>query len=138
MNITQAQSIHLRELVALDARNIGDERRQGTISAAITQGCAWLAEDQGEVAGFALVHQHFFDHPFIELLMVHPAQRRRGVASALLAAIEARYAPDKLFTSTNQSNLPMQALCAARGYLAAGVVLHLDPSDPELIFVKLL
>ncbi len=91
-----------------------------------------------ELAGLLLVHPPYFGHPFVELLEVHPDQRRRGVASALLAAAEAQCTTGKLFSSTNQSNLTMQALCAARGYLAAGVVLHLDPGDPELLFVKLL
>jgi len=51
-------------------------------------------------------------------------------------AVEANYIGKQIFTSTNQSNLPMQILLQRRGYLSAGVVLHLDPDDPELIFVK--
>ena len=40
----------------------------------------------------------------------------------------------KLFTSTNQSNTPMQALLALLGYVRSGVIDNLDPGDPELVY----
>ena len=43
-----------------------------------------------------------------------------------------------MFTSTNQSNLPMQRLCDRLGYVKSGYVENLDEGDPELIYVKLL
>ena len=42
----------------------------------------------------------------------------------------------KLFTSTNQSNLGMQALLVRLGYEPSGIVHNLDEDDPELIYVK--
>lgn len=40
------------------------------------------------------------------------------------------------FTSTNSSNRPMQALLVRRGYSKAGVIEHLEPGDPERMFVN--
>jgi hypothetical protein len=45
------------------------------------------------------------------------------------------YEGAKLFTSTNRSNLPMQALLAKLGFVQCGEVNELDPGDPELFFV---
>ena len=42
----------------------------------------------------------------------------------------------KLFTSTNQSNAPMQALLNKLGYRQSGFIENLDEGDPELIYFK--
>ncbi|WP_374654228.1 N-acetyltransferase family protein [Phenylobacterium sp.] len=97
---------------------------------------ARLALLDGQPAGFAVVGA-FFSNPFLDLLVTGEAFRRRGVASALLDAVEAAHADRKLFVSTNASNTLMRALLPARGYLPAGRVDHLDPGDPELFFVRL-
>ncbi len=51
---------------------------------------------------------------------------------------ETRVTTRQLFTSTNQSNRPMQALLETRGYQKAGVIHHLDPDDPEIVFMRYL
>ena len=46
--------------------------------------------------------------------------------------------PDsKVFTSTNTSNAPAQALMEASGFERCGRVEHLDEGDPELFHVRL-
>jgi hypothetical protein len=45
-------------------------------------------------------------------------------------------ATEKLFTSTNLSNLPMQGIMSKLGYRPSGVIENLDPGDPELIYFK--
>ncbi len=87
-------------------------------------------------AGLAVVGR-FFGHPFLELIVTAPRQRRQGVASALMDAVERAHHDQKLFVSTNRSNTAMQAILEGRGYFAAGTVDHLDPGDPELFFVRL-
>ena len=103
---------------------------------AIAEGGCLIAGRWQNAEGVLVSSRSFFSRPFISLLYVVGSARRSGVAFALLEAVEAKHAPDDVFTSTNQSNEPMQKLLQKRGYLAAGVVLHLDPGDPELIFVK--
>jgi hypothetical protein len=44
----------------------------------------------------------------------------------------------KLFTSTNESNKPMQELMIKMGYQPSGTVYNLDEGDPELFYFKLL
>jgi hypothetical protein len=42
----------------------------------------------------------------------------------------------KLFSSTNQSNHPMQALFAKAGFVPSGMIHNLDPNDPEIVYYK--
>lgn len=55
-----------------------------------------------------------------------------------MQALERRCATPKLFTSTNVSNLPMQALLRKLGYHESGIIFNLDPGDPELVYWKVL
>lgn len=41
---------------------------------------------------------------------------------------------EELWTSTNQSNQPMQRLLERLGFLPSGVIEGLDEGDPELVF----
>jgi hypothetical protein len=43
---------------------------------------------------------------------------------------------EKLFTSTNESNMPMQRLCEKLGFVRSGWIDNLDDGDPEIIFFK--
>ena len=106
-----------------------------TASAPIEQ--LWVAHRDAKLVGFAVLVDHFFGRPFVELLVVDAAHRRRGAGDCLLSAIERSVHGDRLFTSTNESNAPMRALLAKRGYIASGRIENLDDGDPELVFVKL-
>lgn len=97
---------------------------------------ARLAFIAGKPAGLAVVGQ-FFGSPFLELVVTVPRLRRQGVASALMDTVERAHHDQKLFVSTNRSNIAMQAILKSRGYLAAGAIDYLDPGDPELFFVRL-
>jgi ribosomal protein S18 acetylase RimI-like enzyme len=95
-----------------------------------------IARVDGGVAGYALLTQSFYGYGFIELLIVHPDYRRRGVATALIRACEASSPTEKLFTSTNQSNVPMQRLCETLGFVRSGMIENLDEGDPEIVYFK--
>ncbi len=84
----------------------------------------------------AIFAPSFLDQWFVELLVVHPDYRRRGVATALMTHCASVCPAEKLFTSTNESNTPMRRLLSKLGYAPSGYVDNLDEGDPELIFVK--
>ena len=120
---------------ALD-RNAADDRdRLTNVAAAQVEGRLLVAERGGEIVGYA-IHGKFFEYDFVEMLIVRPSDRRAGVATALVAAVEARSRSGKLFTSTNRSNTAMQQLCEHLGFEPSGVVENLDEGDPEMFFVK--
>jgi len=109
-----------------------------TLREAVQFQTAYLGICDGETAGFAIFDYSFFHLGFLSLLFVLPEYRHRGVASALMHFLELNCTTPKLFTSTNLSNLPMQALLVKRGYVLAGIIHHLDEGDPELVYVKIL
>jgi GNAT superfamily N-acetyltransferase len=136
--IRQALTEDCERLGGIDAAVIGDNRRSERLAAQVKAGRCYLAECAGTAAGFAILDDWFFGQAFVELLIVHPDYRRRGVASALLRHLEAVCGRNRLFTSTNRSNTPMSSLCARLGFRESGIIDNLDVGDPEIIYVKLL
>jgi ribosomal protein S18 acetylase RimI-like enzyme len=99
---------------------------------------AFVAFAGGTLVGVAEFHTRFYGHLFIELLLVDERHRRRGVASALISACAAASPTDKLFTSTNTSNLAAQKLFLRAGFQVSGSIDNLDDGDPEIVYCKLL
>ena len=133
--IERATEDDLAGVLAVDAAHMGTPRYV-EIEQAVRQRHAYIARAGWEVVGFAIVDQSFFGQYFIDLLIVHPDQRRTGIGGALIRHIEQIVPADKLFTSTNQSNAPMQALCEKLGFVVSGWIDNLDEGDPEIIYFK--
>ncbi|MBN1161511.1 MAG: GNAT family N-acetyltransferase [Dehalococcoidales bacterium] len=91
-----------------------------------------------KVTGFGIIGNSllFYNHEFIELLIVHPEYRRRGIATALIKRMESICKTPKLFTSTNQTNIPAQKTYEASGFIRSGYIENLDEGDPEIIYFK--
>lgn len=86
--------------------------------------------------GLWLPGPKLFGEYFIPLVVVSDASRRTGVGRQLMTHLERVASAQKVFTSTNTSNLPMRQLLAQLGYQHSGTIENLDPGDPELVFVK--
>jgi GNAT superfamily N-acetyltransferase len=136
--IEQASSGDFEHICALDETVHAGGARRKLIGDACAQGRIAVARVDDAVRGFVIFDESFFDQFFVRLLLVHPDFRRRGLATALMRAAELDCQTGKLFTSTNQSNIPMQQLCSRLGFVKSGYVENLDEGDPELIYVKLL
>lgn len=136
--IERASSEDFEHICALDETVHGAPARRQLIGAAFAQGWISVARVDDVIRGFVIADESFFGQFYVRLLMVHQDFRRRGIASALMRAAELDCQTDKLFTSTNQSNLPMQRLCDRLGFVRSGIIENLDEGDPELIYVKLL
>ena len=111
------------------------ERRSQIEHAVLRQEC-FLAEVEGDVAGFSVLHHEFFGRGFISLVVVAGEFRRHGIALRLLGAAESACRTSKHFTSTNESNAPAQALLRKAGFSRSGLVDNLDPGDPEYSYFK--
>ncbi len=116
----------------------GDPARVEFLRSAIAYGTALVAVVSSAIAGYAVLDHSFYGNAFLALLVVRADSRRKGFGMALLRASEARARTPKLFTSTNQSNLPMQRLLDAAGFERSGVIENLDSGDPELVYVRFL
>ncbi len=137
-----SHSAHLRDgsiqdadaLIALDSVAAIDPGRAMQIGDWLARGGVQVAEQNGKVVGYLVIHHHFFCEAFVEMLMVAHAQRGQGIGTALLRQAIALHGRRKLFTSTNASNIGMQRLLAASGFIDSGIVHGLDEGDAELIY----
>lgn len=134
MQVRQGTLDDRDSIVALDRIADSDVNRVAFIERALRSETCVVADQDGSVVGYAVLEYTFFDQGFVSMLYVAETARRRGVGRTLMRELEARCRTLKLFTSTNESNSPMQALLASLGYTPSGVIHNLDPGDPELVY----
>ena len=114
-----------------------DEDRRAQLASWAANGQVLIALVDDGIVGFAVLTEGFFHQPFTDLVIVGEAHRRRGYGRRLVDCCVGLSPAAKVWTSTNQSNAPMQALLTGAGFMPSGRVDNLDPGDPELIFVHL-
>jgi ribosomal protein S18 acetylase RimI-like enzyme len=138
LDVRGARSDDVEAIEALDPRASVDEERRRFIRQAVAEGSAFVAEHGGDagVVGYVVLEHTFFGHGFVSMLVVHPDHRRAGVGSTLMRHLERACRSARIFTSTNRSNRPMQALLEGLGYVRSGIVDDLDPGDPELVYSR--
>jgi ribosomal protein S18 acetylase RimI-like enzyme len=103
---------------------------------AVKAGDCWVARVEGGVAGYAVLDRSFFNQGFLSSLGVLPVFRRQGVASTLVRHAESICPAEKLFTSTNRSNVAAQKLFETLGFVRSGWIDNLDEGDPEIVYFK--
>jgi ribosomal protein S18 acetylase RimI-like enzyme len=135
--IRPANTTDLAEILQIDPLAESSRDRRESIQSAVTAGFCHIAE-KDTIQGFTVLDYSFYGNGFISLLVVRPDCRRQGVASELVKYLESFCTTSKLFTSTNESNLPMQALLEKLCFQPSGIIYGLDEGDPELIFHKTL
>ena len=125
------------EIVKLDPIAADSQARVKFIQDSIAGKSCYLA-DGGQILGYSVLEYSFFEQGFIAMLYIHADWQHIGIGSALMGYLESICTTQKIFTSTNLSNYPMQRLLAKRGYKLSGTIHDLDAGDPELIYVKYL
>lgn len=136
MKIRDATESDVTAMYAIDDVAAKGEVRRQHIREWVDARRATLALIDEMVVGYAALEYTFFSNGFISMLMVDGNSRRQGVATALVKHLEGTCETNKLFTSTNESNKPMQGLMQSMSYKPSGTVYNLDEGDPELIYVK--
>ncbi len=124
-SITDADAI-----VAFDRIAASEPTRVQFIYDQITSSACYV------VVAYAVLNYKFYDNGWIEMLYVHPRFRRQGIGAALIRHLINECRTPKLFTSTNQSNVPMQRLLATLEFERSGLIENLDEGDPELVYFK--
>ncbi|GAB1439428.1 hypothetical protein MASR2M36_22000 [Providencia sp.] len=66
--------------------------------------------------------------------MVNNQYRRQGLGLSLINQLKKQSKTQKVFTSTNQSNIATQQLLLKAGFIPSGNIENLDNNDPELIY----
>ena len=136
MKIRKATESDIAAIIAVDHVAAHDETRRRHIRERVSGDSTIIAVADNAVVGYAILEYTFFSLGFISMLIVAEASRRKGVGTALVSHLEEICKTGKLFTSTNESNEPMQALMHRMSYEPSGVVHNLDDGDPELFYFK--
>gem|GEM_PF-490511 len=110
--------------------------RQGLIERAVTEGNAYVVEQEDVVIAIGILEYTFFEQGFISLIYVKGQERPTGAGEMLSRHLISICRTPKLFSSTNRSNLPMQALLLKTGFAESGIVHNLDAGDPEVIYYQ--
>jgi len=131
--IRLAVSTDIEKILAIDP---SVEARRTVVQGAINRSECFVAEKNGVLLGYGVMNHGFFERGFVRLVYVGAAHRRLGVASCLFDEFEAQCKTGRIFTSTNLSNVPMQAFLVSRGYVLSGLVQDLDEFDPEMFYSK--
>lgn len=124
----------VQALVALDSVAGHDPGRAAQIRAWVQAGTCHVLFVDGRAAAYGVLHHQFFNYGFIEMLMVAPGDRQRGLARQLVDHLRSICARPKLFASTNRSNTAMQTVLLRAGFQRSGHIDNLDEGDPEWVF----
>lgn len=135
--IQPANSRDITVLLEIDPISAVDSERQKFIEASLRKNSCYVIKLGRKVIGFGVLEYSFFGKGFVSMLYIDSEFRRKGAGVSLLTYLESITTSDKLFTSTNLSNIPMQTLLGKLGYILSGVVHNLDDNDPELIYFKI-
>lgn len=140
IGLKKATSMDKATVIAFDRRLDKNEsikrNREEKISKAISnQECFIILADKKEV-GFMIFDYRFFDQGWIELMVIDEEYRGKGIARSAFDLIAEHCTSEKLFTSTNRSNIHMQKALAKAQFTFAGVLEGLDDGDPELFFYR--
>ena len=138
-SVRPANALDIEALGAIDQlAQTSSQRREFIMRSVATGLCSVLITPSGLPAGYGVLDYSFYEYGFVPLIYVDAGYRCRGAGRLLLGHLESLCRTPKLFTSTNLSNLAMQALLLKRGYQLSGVIHDLDEGDPELVYVKYL
>jgi GNAT superfamily N-acetyltransferase len=136
LHFRRADPADQERLEAIDTVAATSLLRVAAIAGWIASGECIVAERADEVIGYAACSKRFFGQQFIEMVMVAPLSRSRGIGRALVAHLSQTFHDEKLFTSTNGSNLVMRHLLQSLDFCESGFIDNLDPDDKELVFYR--
>lgn len=142
VSVRLMQERHLTALAELERLCFSQPWSREGLAAELCEptACFLVAEQGGQVAGYAGMHC-VLDEAYIANVAVHPAFRRRGIATVLLAELEA-FAKQRgaAFVSleVRASNAGAIALYESCGYETVGVRkgMYEQPKEDGLILTK--
>ena len=123
--ISQMTPAHVPQIAALEAAEFSAPWDEASVRAELTNPLSlWLVAAEGErVLGY-IGSQTAFEDADLLSLCVRPDARRRGVAAALLSALEAALperGAERLLLEVRASNAPALALYKTAGFTSAGL-----------------
>jgi RimJ/RimL family protein N-acetyltransferase len=121
---------------ALDKDEHIELKREEKITKAISDKECFIVLADNEAVGFVIFDYRFFAQGWIELIIIDENYRNKGIGRQVFDLICKLCKTEKVFTSTNSSNLQMQKALTKAGFTFAGKLDGLDDGDPELFYYK--
>ena len=121
---------------ALDKVQHIELKREEKITKAISDNECYIVLVGNRAVGFIIFDYRFFDQGWIELIIIGEKYRGKGIGGQAFDLICKQCKTDKVFTSTNSSNMQMQKALTKVGFAFAGKIDGLDDGDPELFYFK--
>lgn len=138
MRIRRAVLKDYRRLIALDQLTRSSRIRALWLRNAINAKSVYLLTNRERLIAYVVLAT-FLQRPFVEMLYVSEAERRKGYGELLLDIMESRsLRRGEIWTSTNRSNHPMRTLLRKHEFRLVGRVTGLDRGDAELFYRKIL
>lgn len=106
------------------------------INRVVNAGECYVGSTDSQIIAYGVLNYYFYEQGMIDMIYIHPDFRRKGIGTQFLSFFEQNCETDKLFTSTNESNKPMQKLLEKAGYQKSGIIYNLDENDPEIVYFK--
>jgi ribosomal protein S18 acetylase RimI-like enzyme len=133
--VRRATSKDLDAVLELERTSPIGHDRAALLTARIQSGEVVVFEREGRVLGYLVIRSHaFFGRDFVELLAVAPEDRRSGVGIFLLRRAVDASTTQRVFTSTNRSNVQMIGLLEKAAWQFSGLLEGIDEGDPELVY----
>lgn len=126
VSILRMTAAHVPSIAALEAQCFSTPWSEAALAEELDNPRAVFytaVDDDGQVLGYAGMH-HVGDEGYIDNVAVAPAARRRGVARALMAALDAygrEHALYRLTLEVRASNAAALALYSGIGFVRDGV-----------------
>jgi ribosomal protein S18 acetylase RimI-like enzyme len=126
----------IEKIAGFDQLACSDTSHLDFINRIVNAGQCYVVEHEKLIVGYSSLEYSFYGYGFVSMLYINPAYRRQGLGTQIMIYLESMCKTEKLFTSTNRSNKPMQALLESLGFVPSGILENLDEGDPELVYYK--
>jgi ribosomal protein S18 acetylase RimI-like enzyme len=136
MVIRSALAEDVAACVNLAEAVVEPRRAAPLVQAAMNRGQLLVAPDGDAVVGVLAFRTDWFACTFVLLVSVLPDERRKGVARRLFEAVEARSPGPRIFSSTEETNVPAIRMHRALGFVESGYIDNLPQGHRELLFYK--
>jgi GNAT superfamily N-acetyltransferase len=136
MRIREPEPGDARALVSLAAEVVAAPRAAALVRESVERRELLVADALGQPVGLVAYRTDWFQCTFITLVVVAESWRRRGVARALVEAVEQCSRSPRLFSSTEETNSGAIQMHRALGFASSGYIDNLPQGYRELLFYK--
>ncbi len=136
ITIRLAEQDDIEAILSFDEVAQNNQKRIDQIKHVVENGTCYVGLANSKIIAYGVFSYNFYECGMIEMIYVHADFRRQGIGNQFLSFFKKICKTDKLFTSTNESNIPMQKSLIQAQFLRSGIIYNLDEKDPELVYFK--